>query len=155
MSNTMYSKYLLPPRFRIYGWILFVPMTILGIAVWGWDFEWAFLELKIRPANSDDFLGLGEVENFTNEVAMLGVLIALMFIAFSRETVEDEYIAKLRLDSLLIAVLVNYAIVFLAIVALYGFSFLDFLLSNMYTVLILFIIRFTWVKFRERKTLEQ
>ena len=146
----MNSNYLLPHRFRKYGLILLLPAITLGIAALHWDFEFAFLDLPI-PEQDMILSGSEAKENFTNELAMVLILVALVFIAFARETIEDEYVAKLRLDSLLVAVLLNYGIVLLGVIFLYGFTFFYFLVYNMYTVLLLFILRFAWVKLRERK----
>ena len=148
----MVSRFLLPHNFRLIGLIVLVPFIVLGVLCLHMDFEFAWFELKLRPEGN--LFDNPEYENFTNELAMIGVLVGLMFIAFSREKFEDEYIGSLRLDSLLIAVIINYALVLLGILFVYGFGFFMFLIYNMYTVLVLFILRFEWVKYRSRKTME-
>ncbi len=144
----MKSRFLLPPRYRLVGWLILVPFLVLGILSVHLDYEvpWLGVNVSIPGSFGEGFFEDSDYENFTNEIAAIGVLIGLLFIAFSKEKVEDEYIAKLRLDSLLVAVLGNYALLFLAIVFLYGFNFFYALVYNMYTVLILFIARFYWVK---------
>ena len=144
----MNSRFLLPHKYRLTGWIILIPFLILGILSVHLDYEipWLGVRVSIPGSFGEGFFQDSDYENFTNEVAALGVLIGLLFIAFSREKIEDEYIAKLRLDSLLVAVLGNYLLLFLAIVLLYGFNFFYALVYNMYTVLILFIARFHWVK---------
>jgi len=82
------------------------------------------------------------------------VLIGLIFIAFSREKIEDEFMMKLRLESLVAVVLISYSLLLLAILFVYGFGFFVALIYNMYTVLIIFIARFYWVKSRENKMLQ-
>ena len=115
------------------------------------DFEFSWLSMVIRPEGG--FLDSPARENFTNELAAIGVALSLIFIAFSREEIEDEYIMKLRLESLLVAVLVNYGLLLLAIAFIYSMGFFLALVYNMYTILILFIARFYWVKHKQQKLL--
>ena len=149
----MKSRFLLPPHYRKIGWAIFIPFLILGILSIHMDFEFEWLSFKIRQQTSG-FLDNPEIENFTNELAAIGVLIGLIFIAFCREKIEDEFMMKLRLESLVVAVLVNYGLLLLAILFVYGLGFFLALVYNMYTVLIIFIARFYWVKRREDKMLQ-
>ena len=55
---------------------------------------------------------------------------------------EDEFIMKLRLESLVWAVYVNYAILILTILFVYELHFFSILVFNMFTLLIFFAIRF-------------
>ena len=57
---------------------------------------------------------------------------------------EDEFIEKIRLESLVWSVYANYILLLLAMVFLYNFDFLWFMTFNMFTILIFFIIRFNW-----------
>ena len=148
----MTSRFLLPTHYRKIGWAIFIPFLILGIFSLHMEFEFDWLDFKIRPEGG--WLENPEVENFTNELAANGVLIGLIFIAFSREKIEDEFMMKLRLESLVAAVLISYSLLLLAILFVYGFGFFVALIYNMYTVLIIFIARFYWVKSRENKMLQ-
>ncbi len=146
----MESRFLIAYKYRRIGWIILIPFLILGLLSVHLDYQIAWLgaDINIPGAFGDVLFDEPTHENFTNELAAIGVLIGLLMIAFSREKVEDEYIAKLRLDSLMLAVLGSYALLLVAIVFLYGFLFFYALVYNMYTVLILFIARFNWVKRR-------
>jgi hypothetical protein len=66
----------------------------------------------------------------------------LLFIAFSKEKIEDEFISRLRLESLQFAVYLNYMILTLQILLVHSTAFLDIMVYNMFSVLLLFIIRF-------------
>jgi len=146
----MKSRFLLPTHYRKIGWVIFIPFLVLGIFSFHMEFEFDWLDFKIRPEGGG-MLDNPEIENFTNELASIGVLIGLIFIAFAREKVEDEFMMKLRLESLMVAVLVNYVLLFFAILFVYGMDFIFVWVYNMYTVLILFIARFYWVKRCENK----
>jgi len=79
--------------------------------------------------------------------------VALLFIAFAREKQEDEFIGRLRLESLQWAVLVNYILLLLATWLIHGFSYIDVMMYNMLTILIFFILRFHVLLFRNRSSI--
>jgi len=83
--------------------------------------------------------------NILDEIAGLLIIIGALLIAFSKEKLEDEFIAKIRLESLVWATYVNYAILLLSIIFIYDLMFFWVLVFNMFTILIFFIIRFNWV----------
>lgn len=89
--------------------------------------------------------------NILNEILGIIMIISSVLVAFSKEVNEDEYISKIRLESLVWAVYLNYAILLLAFVFVYGMSFLWVMIFNMFTILIFFIIRFNW-QIRKLKT---
>lgn len=148
----MENRFLLPHHYRKIGWMIFIPFLVLGIFAIHMDFQFDWLEFKLRPEGG--LFDSPEYENFTDELAGIMVLIGLIFIAFSREKIEDEFVMKLRLESLMVAVLINYALLLIAILSLYSFGFFYALVYNMYTILIFFIARFQWVNMRQRKMLQ-
>jgi hypothetical protein len=77
----------------------------------------------------------------------------LLFIAFAREKQEDEFIGKLRLESLQWAVLFNYALLLLATWLIHGLGYIDVMMYNMLTILLFFIIRFHVVLYKNRSSL--
>ncbi|MDA3820937.1 MAG: hypothetical protein PF590_10820 [Candidatus Delongbacteria bacterium] len=80
--------------------------------------------------------------NVFNELAGILLIVSLVFIAFSREKQEDEYISKIRLESLLWATYINYGILVLSLIFLYNFAFFWVMIFNMFTLLIIFIVRY-------------
>ncbi|HUR11481.1 MAG TPA: hypothetical protein VM012_08930 [Flavitalea sp.] len=149
----MKAPFLLPHRYKLIGWILFIPFLLLGI-LWRFsDFEFGFANWDtqstlIRSKN----INLDETVNFTDEIALTGIVVSLLFIAFAREKHEDEFINRTRLDSLQWAVIINYSLLVLAAWFVHGFAFIDVMMYNMLTVLILFIIRFHFVLRRFQKS---
>ena len=144
----MLSKILLPHRFQKWGWILFLPFAALLFANNYFEFSFDILEFQVREG------GLFEdsKENFTNEIALIGVFIALFFLAFSKEKEEDEYIQKLRLDSLLVACYANTFVLILGTLFFYGFGYLEFMGYNMFTIQLIFIFRLRWVLNQQKKS---
>jgi ABC-type Fe3+-siderophore transport system permease subunit len=91
--------------------------------------------------------------NITNTIIGVLFITGALLVGFSREKREDEFIAGIRLSSLLWAVAVNYLLLLLAFIFIYGTPFLDVMLYNMFTVLILFIARFHYMLYKNSKPL--
>ena len=149
----MKNKLLLSKKYKLIGIIVLFPFVILGILNVYKDFQLSFLQLPLTDQylNSFDF----NDKNFTNEVALSGVIVGLLLIAFSREKMEDEFINKIRLESWQWAVLINYILLLFANWLIYGTEFLQVMLYNMLTILIIFIIRFHWSLSRYRKQIAE
>lgn len=146
----MLTKILLSHRYQLIGWILFLPFSTLLFAENYLSFSFSWLEFEF---SREDGLFGNPMENFTNELALIGVFISLFLIAFSREKEEDEYIQKLRLDSLLLACYVNTFILILGTLLFYSFGYLEFMGYNMFTIQLIFIARFRWVLYKQQKSM--
>jgi len=136
------------------GWMLAIPSAVLIIMTLNFDFRFKFLDFSRPAANvnfDNGFLWNIQFNNFTDEIVSIILITGLLFISFSREKDEDERITRLRLESLLWAVLVNSILIILAIVFLYSSLFLDIMAYNICMPLILFIARFNLILFFERK----
>lgn len=133
----MKSTLLLPNKYKAIGIILLIPSLVLGAFVRFANFEFPFLNFARAQKEFLDKHG-----NLTDELALTGIIISLLFIAFAREKQEDEYINSMRLESLQWAVLVNYILLIIATWVVHGFPYIDVMMYNMLTVLIFFIIRF-------------
>jgi hypothetical protein len=77
----------------------------LGILVRFWDFQFNFLTVDLRQKTRGMF---NDNVNFTDEIALTGIILGLLFLAFARERREDEFINRTRLESWQWAVLINY-----------------------------------------------
>ena len=157
----MTQALLLPHRYKKIGWMILIPATIMGIILIIGDFETQWFSTRVFAIFSDEiksgqFVEGGKVfsfihTNITNTVVGVLFLLGAMLTAFSREKQEDEYIEKLRLSSLLWAVWVNYLLLLLAFIFVYGFAFLNVMIYNMFTILIIFIARFNYILYQNRK----
>ena len=158
----MKTNFLFPNRFRIIGWLLLIPTTILGCMVIFNDFEFSFLNIKFLsllpdkidyvPGITPHFFQLWSIidDNFTSELAGILFIVGAIFIAFSKEKNEDEYIAKIRLESLMWATYVTFAIQIFCLLFFYEFRFFLSMIINMFTILIVFIIRYNFIIFRSK-----
>jgi hypothetical protein len=151
----MKSSLLLPSRYKWIGIIVLVPSLILGILVRFKDFSFDFLTLpsKAKQEGMQKIFNFDEIINLTDELALTGIIIGLLFIAFAREKQEDEFIGKIRLESLQWAVLINYVLLLVATWLVHGLGYIDVMMYNMLTILIFFIIRFHTVLFRNRSSI--
>lgn len=153
----MKTNYLLPHGFKIIGWILFILGVIGGLYVLITNYEQDILSMKVLSIYNDDAL-FGNKEGFfkiinndvLDELVAVFIIIGGLFVTFSREKVEDEFIYKLRKDSLVWAVIFNYSVLLIAVLFVYSFTFFDVLVFNMFTPLIFFILRFNFLKLKSR-----
>ena len=144
----MKQQLTLPHRFFFIGLGLLIPFSILGFINMYNDFEFAWL--SHMGSKSDEFAG----KNFTDEVALTGTILALLFMSFARTKKEDEFIQQLRLRSWHWAILANFIFTIIGIWALYGADFLFFMYHNMLTILIFFLLRFLYLLFVNRSAKE-
>ena len=156
----MKTNYLLPHSFKKIGYCLVIPFLIMGIyclidpdilplSVSSSVFGFIYNDNLIGPTK---FLGITKTDSILDEIAIIGLTISLIFIAFSKEKDEDEYIMQIRLRTLIWAIIFTYFVLILATIFIYGISFLSFSFINYFTVLILFIIKFQWEIYKLRRT---
>ena len=109
----MKTNYLLPNRFKKIGWFLFIPGIILGIFYLIYEPQPKFLNVTVFAIAESLFKFSFIKNNVFDEITGLLLIIGPIFIAFSKEKSEDEYISKIRLDSLVWATYLNYLIIHL------------------------------------------
>ena len=152
----MSSKLLLPNKYKIIGWFLLIPVTIIGLIL-------SFGGMGTFSINSKVFALFNEImgpteffkvidSNITPTIVGALFIIGAMMVGFSKEKREDEFIEKIRLSSLLWAVWVNYTLLFVSFLFVYGGSFFTVMIYNMFTVLIIFIIRFNYILYKNSKS---
>jgi small-conductance mechanosensitive channel len=158
----METRFLLPNKLKLLGWILLIPSAILGALTIFFEVELKLLEFKVFTiySGSDFPWGGGSVVfgfdkvNLTKTIVGILFLLGAVMVAFAKEKHEDEFISKIRLESLVWATYISYAILFLCFLFIYGTGFLYVMIFNMFTILILFIIRFNYVIYRTSKSLQ-
>ena len=145
----MRSKFLLAPKFKVIGWVMLLIFLALGILVYFFDFRIDALTIKPDTRSGNLF---DNMVNFTDEIALTGIIVALLFISFGKERNEDEFINHTRLESWQAAIFINYILLLIAVWLIHGTRFLDVMMYNMLTIPLIFIIRFHYVLFRNRIT---
>lgn len=150
----MKSSLLISHRWKTPGWILTLPAVAAGLYFWfREDFEYWPI---VVPKWADQLLW---IDQFTfgspqdapvtiyilDEVITLALLVGLLLLAFSREKLEDEYIQRIRLESLQWAILINAVLLILFTVFVHGSPFFSVMTFNMFTPLLIFVGRFYYI----------
>ena len=146
----MKLNFLFPSKFKRIGWFTLIPSAIIGLLILIYEYEPSFLDFNVPAIFVDELFSVNRktfrmvANNILNEILGVLIIISTFFVAFSKEKSEDEYISKIRFDSLAWAVYFNYAILILTVLFIYDFAFLWVMVFNMFTVLLFFIVRFNW-----------
>jgi hypothetical protein len=149
----MKTKYLLPHGYQLFGWV----MTFIGLTIMFWglfageavpfkleiSFPWPFS--AGRGFWDPQVLDGDIVLDVADELLCVLMITGLFIVAFSRQKVEDERVAQIRLEALQWGIYANYFMLVLCIMLVYGVSFLLVLSYNMFTPLLIFIARFYWL----------
>jgi hypothetical protein len=146
----MNQKYLFPNYCKAIGWVLTLPSVILGILYLYFSYEIPNFEIQFK--NTYTIFDGGSTNNLTDELISLCLVIGLNLVAFSKRKVEDEWVSLMRLESLQWGIYLNSIILILAIIFVYGMPFFEIMVYNMFTPLIIFIIRFEYLMWKAPKT---
>lgn len=154
----MKSRFLFSHRLKPIGWILFLTGMVLGIILMLNEFDVPNWEAQVFPLISENDIFSNPAfewnsNNIADEIASILVIIGGILVSFSKTKDEDEYISKIRIDSLIWAVYVNYIVLVLAILFVFDLSFFNVLIYNMFTVLLFFMIRFHYVLYKSKRAL--
>ena len=152
----MKSNFLFPNRFKKVGWVLLGIGVLTYVSTFFVGDEPEFMNCKVLALYNHNFMEKPEffsvfTANIYNELIGVFSIIGAMMVAFSKEKTEDEFIAKIRLESLVWSVFLNYAILLFCIVFIYGMDFLAVMQYNMLTILLFFIARFHFVLYKNSK----
>ena len=152
----MSKSLLLSNKFKKVGWFILLPSAIVAVCFTITNYDPNYLNGKmfsIFPSMPNEKYFAFINVNFENTIVGSLCIIGGLLVGFSKEKNEDEFISKLRLSSLLWAVLVNYLLLLIAFVFIYDLAFFSVMVYNMFTVLIIFIIRFNYILFKNSKSL--
>ncbi len=138
----MKTMRLLSPAWKWPGLILSLTGLTLGALSVFWEFEFGWLCFRVR-AQGDFFRS--ETENFTNELALTLTVVGLLILAFTRERDEDERVRQIRLEAFQWSILIHFIILLMGNWALYGSAFFYLMTFNLFTPLLVFLLRFYYV----------
>lgn len=160
--ETMVKNYLFAPVFRKIGYALLAIALVFYVACGIWEplmDAVCFPMLSLTPGMGAD----PEKSHFGIQIAYAGwfeILMTLMcvgcvFVAFSREKVEDEFIAHIRVQSLVWALMVNMVLVLLTTLFIYGGSYLICMAVYPFSTFLFFIIKYNISLYQFRKNNEE
>jgi len=135
----MKSRFLFPYYYRRIGYFCFITVILLGI-----------LFKIMHPHSFEQGLHHNPQPGMklSHDAIALLLLFGLIFIAFSKEKIEDEHISLIRLESLQWAVYLNYFMLAICVVLTNINELIHVILTAVWAPLIFFIIRFRWMIFR-------
>ncbi|MES2651349.1 MAG: hypothetical protein V4663_06385 [Bacteroidota bacterium] len=147
ITRFYYLKYAKTDRFLISKpkFLPNKPFRTLGIALAVVGFSVLIPMIIIDPLfGSDDLISL---------IAYFIMIIGLLTWSFSKNKIEDEGTMQQRLESLQLAVYFNYGILLLATVLLYSVGYLMVLMFAQFSLLLYFVIRMEYVRYKNTKIL--
>ena len=155
----MKTNYLFPYKWKIISGIVFCFSFFLLVLFYCMD-QYAQFEIKSKVFavfGNDGFLGDSDwfmwIENsILDEILMFFVITFGLLYAFSKEKHEDEFVASIRLHSLVWATIANYLILLFCYMFIYGVPFLTVLNVAMFSQLLIFIILFRYKMYRFNHT---
>lgn len=155
----MKTNFLFPYRLKTISGILFsISFVLLALFYSVAEFSDFEIKAKVFALFGDTGL-LGNNESFfwletsvTDELLMLFVIPFGLIFAFSKEKHEDEMVSAMRLNSLAWATIINYVIILLGYLFVYGMAFLNVLMVAMISQLLIFILLFRFKIYRFYKT---
>lgn len=152
----MKSRFLFSHKYKPFGWFLFLIGLVLGIILMFNDIDYPKWEMNVFPliGENDIFSKTPftwNKDNIADELAAILLIIGGILVAFSKTKDEDEFISKIRMESLIWATYINYLVLLFAILFVFDLAFFNVMICNMVTILLFFIIRFHYVLYKSKK----
>ena len=138
----MKKNYLFPHQFRMIGWVLAIIAVVGYLCLPEFHFKMPslYFDTFFDDENESGFFRMARTN--TLSLAMPVLTIGLLFIGFSKEKVEDEFVQYLRTQSLIWATYVTAALFIIATLLIYGISYLYVPFLVFFVFLILFVVKF-------------
>ena len=152
----MNTRILFSRNFKHVGWVMLVVGVVLGIVLMVHDFDYPKIELPVFPIIGEaDMFSKAPLkwsnDNVSDEISAILIIIGGILVAFSKTKNEDEYISKIRMESLIWATYVNYIVLLVAILLVFDLTFFNVMVCNMFTILLFFIARFNYMLYKLNK----
>lgn len=155
----MKSFVFLPNVYKKLGWALIFFAFLLWLCGEVLDIDTDMLEMWIPSIYSTDgvadedkqgwfaFMKHDMAYTLFSALFILGGLILL----FAREKVEDEFIHSVRYSAMGWALSLNYIFLLIAFLGVYGPAFINVVIYNVYSVLLIYLIRFHYLLFINKR----
>lgn len=158
----MKKTYLLPPYFKIIGLSMLLPTILYGLYVFYWSMMGNMLDNIFRSMNDDPYPdGIATYVALVKsgwpwlyQIIIFAFTLSFAFMAFSREKVEDEYIWKIRMNSLVSALIIDCILICVAIFTLFGMNFVTFMAFNFYVIVAIYLVIFRIAIYRAKKNID-
>jgi len=143
---------LLPNRLKNIGWILLLPSFVVGLVFILFENKFPNTKINVFGFFGDAILSSKLEQQFrVSSVDLIPNLIGICFLVggilvmFSKEKKEDEFINQLRLNALQWSVFINYSLLLFCFLLVHGLAFLNVMVYNMFTIIVIYILRFQYL----------
>ena len=93
------------------------------------------------------------IENcILDEISIVGLTVSLLFLTFSKEKDEDECIASIRMHSIFWSIIVNYIMLILVTIFVYGLSYMIFSYFSLLSLLFIFMVKYNIELYKFRRS---
>ena len=116
--------------------------------------KWGWLVLAVGVAFGIYVMVADYGSSLVNNIAIIGTISGAILATCSRERIEDEMVRQLRLNSLLVALYISYAVLIVCSLFVYGLDFLYVMIYNMFTILLIFMVVFRYRMWRLNKEMK-
>lgn len=145
--------YLLPYSFKKVGWLLFLASVILLVLGMMLNLDSSYFTFRVFSVYSSKLFGPGDwfaihPEEVAYTVVSCLFITGALFIMFSKEKVEDEFIMSIRMNALMWAVLIHFTLLLILFITVYGINFGYVVIYNIYTLLVIFILRYYYLLYQ-------
>ena len=140
-TNYLFPNFMKLPAFIMLGLSIVAGLLSDDISAAG------YLKDQIGERLKDGLL-VPEYKDYTDTVIGFAIILFSILVAFSKEKLEDEYLEKIRLHSLVWATYINYITLLILFWIFYDINFFTVMIYNLFTLLWIFIILFNIQKFR-------
>lgn len=145
--------YLLPYSFKKVGWLLFLASVILLVLGMMLNLDSSYFTFRVFSVYSSKLFGPSDwfaihPEEVAYTVVSCLFITGALFIMFSKEKVEDEFIMSIRMNALMWAVLIHFTLLLILFITVYGINFGYVVIYNIYTLLVIFILRYYYLLYQ-------
>jgi hypothetical protein len=154
MKN-MVIRFLLPHKIKFVGIVLFLLGLVAAYLRFYAGLKPSYLTVPVFAVYSS-FLETKTFQVITNnvseEITAILLLLGLFAINFSKEVIENEKVDSLRLFSFASSVLLNTMILIFCVLFIFGFAFVNVLMFNMFSQLMIYqiIFRIHYIKNKKK-----
>ncbi len=141
----MKSIWLLPHRFQKIGAIITIPLILVIAYCNIMHIDW---QLPIFTTTMGD-----STANFTDEIVFTIVIIGSWMVGFSKLEIEDEQTQNLRLNALYWGFIAYHILLLAEYWLFYDLHFLVVISYNAFICMLLYILRFQFLVFKQGKNL--
>ena len=137
------KNYLFPTRFKNISGLIFYLTTMIGAVVYISDINMDELFVMKVPALINDPIftkqkGIWIENGIFDELITIVLILSGIIHSFSKEKMEDEYISSIRLQALTWSIYVNYSLVLLATLLIFGMAYFHVMIIHLFSLIILF-----------------